>query len=407
MNLRADAALRPTLVVENARSESGEAVDLVLSGEVIAALGPDAAKAAADVPRFAAEGRLLCAPFVDGHIHLDKTLIGLPFAPYIPGDTIAERIDAEKRIRRQVSGPTQARGGKLIEQIVTYGTLAVRSHVDIDTEIGLKGLEAVLSLKQSHGRLIDIQTVAFPQSGVMRDPGTADLMDAAISAGADLVGGIDPAGIDGDIEGQLGAIFAIAARHGVGLDIHLHDGGALGAFELRQIAGRALALGLGGKVAVSHAFCLGELDDADFGCTADTLAKADVAIMTNGPGPVPMPPVKRLMACGVRVFCGSDNIRDAWSPFGNGDMLERAGIVCDRQNFRSDADLAEAFALVTQAPAAILGRPRALEPGAPADFLLLPAGSVAEAVAARPSDRTVFRRGAMIACGGRSVGAGE
>ena len=363
-------------------------------------------EASDDVPRYDANGGLLCPPFVDGHLHLDKTLLGLPFIPHIQGDTIAARIEAEKRIRRQLSGTIQARGGRLIEQVVAYGTLALRSHVDIDSELGLKGLELVLSLKQSHGHLVDIQTVAFPQSGVMRDPGVADLLDAAIAAGADLVGGLDPAGIDNDIEGHLDAIFAVAGKHGVGLDIHLHDGGALGAYELRQIATRARALGLEGAVAVSHAFCLGELDEADFGHTAEALAEAGVAIMTTGPGPVPMPPVKRLKSAGVRVFCGSDNIRDAWSPFGNGDMLERAGIVCDRQNYRSDADLEEAFALATDAPAAVLGRSNPLRAGAKADFLILSTATIAEAVATRPMDRAVFRSGVLLARGGQLLGAG-
>jgi cytosine/creatinine deaminase len=396
-----------TLVVSNARDDSGDTIDLVISDGIIAAMGSGAAsETSEDVPRSDAKGGLLCPPFVDGHLHLDKTLIGLPFVPHARGDTIAERIEAEKCIRRQLSQPIQLRGGHLIEQIVAYGTLALRSHVDVDSEIGLKSLESVLSLKESHGHLLDIQTVAFPQSGVMRDSGTLDLLDAAIAAGADLVGGLDPAGIDNDIDGHLDAIFAIASKHGVGLDIHLHDAGALGAFELRQIATRTRALGLEGRVAVSHAFCLGELDDADFGRTAAALAEAGVAIMTTGPGPVPMPPVKRLKMIGVRVFCGSDNIRDAWSPFGNGDMLERAGIVCDRQNFRSDADLEEAFALTTDAPAAVLGRSNPLQVGARADFLILPASSIAEAVASRPMDRAVFRNGVMLARGGRLLGYG-
>jgi cytosine/creatinine deaminase len=396
----------PTLVIESARNDFGETIDIVVADGSIAAIGPGAASAVSgDVPRIAARGRLLCEPFIDGHMHLDKTLIGGVFIPHIAGGTITERIEAEKSLRHQAQAPTQARGGKLIEQIAAYGTLAVRSHVNIDTEIGLTGLEAVLSMKQSHGHLVDIQTVAFPQSGVIRDAGTADLLDAAIAAGADLVGGLDPAGIDGDIKGHLDAIFRVADKHGVGLDIHLHDRGTLGAFELRQIAEYALAIGVAGTVAVSHAFCLGELDDVTFGSTAEALAKAGIAIMTNGPGPVPMPPVKRLQAAGVRVFCGSDNIRDAWSPFGNGDMLERAGIICDRQDYRSNADLENAFAMITETSAAVLGRANALQVGAKADFLLLPVESVAEAIATRPLDRMVFRDGTMIARNGRLIKA--
>jgi cytosine/creatinine deaminase len=394
----------PALVIESARNDFGGIIDIVVADSSIVAVGPGAASGVGgDVPRIAAGGNLICRPFVDGHMHLDKTLIGSVFIPHIAGDTIAERIEAEKSLRHQAQTSIQARGGKLIEQIAAYGTLAVRSHVNIDTEIGLTNLEAVLSMKQSHGHLLDIQIVAFPQSGVIRDPGTADLLDAAIAAGADLVGGLDPAGIDGDVKGHLDAIFRVADKHGVGLDIHLHDRGTLGGFELRQIAEHALAIGLVGRVAVSHAFCLGELDDATFGSTAEALAKARITIMTSGPGPVPMPPVKRLQAAGVRMFCGSDNIRDAWSPFGNGDMLERAGIICDRQDFRSNGDLENAFALVTETPAAVIGRTNALQAGAKADFLLLPVKSIAEAVATRPADRMVFRNGTMIARGGRLI----
>ena len=75
----------------------------------------------------------------------------------------------------------------------------------------------------------------------MISPDVADLLDTAIREGADLVGGLDPAGIDNDVEGHLGVIFRIAERHGVGLDIHLHDPGPLGCWELRQIAARTLA----------------------------------------------------------------------------------------------------------------------------------------------------------------------
>lgn len=393
------------LLIADVHAGDGQSIDLLIADGQIAAVGPGLA-AGSDVERIAGGGGLVTRSFVDGHIHLDKTLIGFDFIPHIEGASIAERIAAERHLRKTVSLPVEARGGRLIEQVVAFGTGAVRSHVDIDTEVGLKGLEAVLALKARYAHLLDIQTVAFPQSGVVTDPGTADLLDAAIGAGADLVGGLDPAGIDHDVSGHLDAIFAIAERHGVGLDIHLHDAGALGAFELRQIAERTRAIGAEGKVAVSHAFCLGALDPSDFARTAEALAMAGVAIMTTAPGPVPMPPVKPLLGAGVEVFSGSDNIRDAWSPFGNGDMLERAGIVCDRQDLRADADLDLAFGLATAAPARVLGFAAiALEPGDPADLVVLPAGSIAEAVAARPLDRMVFKRGQLVARGGRLVGA--
>lgn len=104
-----------------------------------------------------------------------------------------------------------------------------------------------------------------------------------------------------------GRLVAPAFVEGAAVDIHLHDPGPLGAFELRDIAARTAALGLQGRVAVSHADTLGTVDDAQLGRTAEALAQAGVALMTNGPGAGPTPPLLRLAADGVTVFAGSDN----------------------------------------------------------------------------------------------------
>jgi cytosine deaminase len=246
--------------------------------------------------------------------------------------------------------------------------------------------------------LVTIQIVAFPQSGILRSPGTAQLLDAAIAEGADLVGGLDPVGIDGDLDGHLDAIFAIAERRGVGVDIHLHDSGESGIAQLTAIAHRTEAAGLNGRVAVSHAFALGSVPTDLAERTADLLAEAGVAIMSHGPGGAVMPPLKVLHDHGVEVFGGSDNIRDAWSPFGNGDMLERAMMIGYRANFRHDEELALAFDMVTAAAARVLGiMPYGIEPGAPADFVAVEAGSLAEAVAAHPRRKLVIKAGRIVA----------
>jgi cytosine deaminase len=280
----------------------------------------------------------------------------------------------------------------------------VRTHVDIDSEVGLDSLHALLSVREETRDFIDMEIVAFPQSGVIADPGAADLLDQAIAEGAHLVGGLDPAGIDGDVGGHLDAIFGIAERRGVGLDIHLHDSGALGCYELREIAGRTLAAGLGGRVAVSHAFALGSVDEAELGSTAGALANARVAIMTSGPGLDPMPPVRRLIDAGVEVFAGSDNIRDAWSPYGSGDMLERAMLIGYRQGFLADEDLELAFSLAGAAGARVLGLAGyGLSLGAPADLVAIGAGSIAEAVASHPPRKLVMKRGRILARDGVAV----
>jgi cytosine deaminase len=345
------------------------------------------------------EGALVLPPLVDGHIHLDKTLLGLPWVPNrATGNRVADRIAAERQVRAARTVAESETGANLVRQVVASGTLHMRSHVDIDNQLGLRNLHEILKVREHFRDLVTIQIVAFPQSGVVRSPGTADLLDAAIAEGADLVGGLDPVGIDGDLDGHLDAIFGIAERRGVGLDIHLHDGGEGGITELLAIAARTKAAGLTGKVAVSHAFALGSVPTARAAETADALADAGVAIMSHGPGAATMPPLLLLREHGVEVFGGSDNIRDAWSPFGNGDMLDRAMMIGYRANFRHDHELSVAYEMVTSAAARILGRADyGLHVGGPADFVAVEAGSIAEAVATRPRRKLVVKAGRVLA----------
>ncbi len=386
-----------TLVLAKAQLPDGTRCDLHIAEGRIAARSPLGSPPPPEAQVIDCDGKLVAPSFVEGHIHLDKTLLGLPLMPHRPGATVAERIAAEKAMRRDLTTPVTERGGRLIEQIVRFGTGHVRSHVDIDTDVGLTGLESLLLLKERYADRIDLQIVAFPQSGIRRDPGTADLLDAALRSGADLVGGLDPAGIDDDLAGHLDVVFGLAERHDVGIDIHLHDPGPLGAFELREIAARTQASGMQGRVAVSHAYALGAVDDADFGRTAQELARARVAIMTNGPGTGPMPPLTRMWAAGVTVFAGSDNIRDAWSPFGNGDMLARAGLIGYRQE-TSAPDLGNLFAMATTVPAAVMGVSNyGCAQGDTADLVILPVASVAEAVLGVPRDRVVLKAGRIVA----------
>ena len=385
------------LLIADVRLADGRAVDIAVDDETIAAITPAGQAPRPDRATILEGGGALVTPsFVEGHIHLDKTLLGLPLVPHRPGATVAERIANEKAMRKTLRLSVEQRSGRLVEQVVGFGTGALRTHVDIDTEIGLAGLKAVLRIKERYAAIVDIEIVAFPQSGILRDPGTAELLAAALHDGADLVGGLDPAGIDEDIEGHLGVVFGLAERARRGVDIHLHDPGPLGAHELRLIAARTRAAGLEGRVAVSHAYALGAIDDATFGRTAEALARAGVAIMTNAPGVGPMPPVLRLRDVGVTVFAGSDNIRDAWWPYGDGDMLDRAQVIGYRQGFFTNEDLSHAYAMVTQLPARVLGLERGVVVGAPADLVLLPVASIPEAVLNRPRRRTVIKRGRVV-----------
>jgi len=384
----------------NATLPDGSRRDITVADGRIAAFQVPASGEGIDLA-----GALVLPPLVDGHIHLDKTLLGLPWVPnQAAGNRVADRIEAERRVRAGRTVSETETGAALVKQVLASGTLHMRTHVDIDNQLGLRNLHAVLAIRERFRGLATIEIVAFPQSGIARSPGTAALLDEAIAAGADLVGGLDPVGIDDDLDGHLDTVFGIASRRGVGVDIHLHDGGEGGIAEIVAIAQRTKALGLAGKVAISHAFALGSVPLDLATRTADTLAEAGVAIMSHGPGAATMPPVKLLKEHGVEVFSGSDNIRDAWSPFGNGDMLERAMMVGYRANFRHDPELALAFEMVTAAPARVLGlADYGLTAGGPADFVVVDAATIAEAVATRPRRKLVIKAGRMIARDGALI----
>lgn len=381
----------------NARLDGSATVDVTIRDGVIDLVTPAApgTRQPGDVDL---GGHLLLPALVDGHIHLDKTLLGSPWQPHQPDGTVRGRIEAEKAILRAAPEPMPVRAERLIRHVVARGTTAMRCHVDIDTEVGTRGLEALLELRERVSQMVDITFVAFPQSGLISNPGAEALMEAALAMGCDAVGGLDPAGIDGAIDAHLDIVFGLAEKHGKPIDIHLHDGGELGAFELEVIAARTRALGIEGMVAVSHAFCLGHLAPDRLAHVIAALARADVAIMTNGPGPEIIPPIKQLIAGGVRVFVGSDNIRDAWSPYGNGDMLERARLVGYRAALLTDAELRLAYDLISAAPAKAIGRaPGAIVAGAVADLIVVPAAHVPEAVAAAPPRSLVIKAGRIVA----------
>jgi cytosine deaminase len=393
------------LILRHARLPHGAQADLRLSGGRIAQIA-GAGTLVADGARIEdLGGQLLVPGLVEGHIHLDKTLTGVPWMPHLPGTTIAERIAAEKRLRQGLSVPVTQRAEALLARIVALGSVNVRCHVDVDDELGLAGVEALLALRERWRDRATVQLVAFPQSGILGQSRVAELLEEAARQGVEVIGGLDPAGYDGDIKGQLDIVFGIAERYGRMVDIHLHDPGELGAFQLRRIAARSAAAGLQGRVAVSHAFALGEVGRATFEATAAALRDGGVAIMTAAPGAAPMPPVAALHDAGVTVFAGSDNIRDAWSPLGNGDMLDRARLIAWRQGFAADEELWLAFATVTEHGLRALGLDgHGIREGAVADLVVLPAPHLPEAVAACPPRSLVVKAGRVVARNGALTG---
>ncbi|UDL89188.1 amidohydrolase family protein [Mesorhizobium sp. PAMC28654] len=387
----------------NARLADGALVDLTVADGRFSAITP-AGDGAPAIETIDLGGQLTVPGFVEGHIHLDTSFYGDAWRPHLPctgGFDVRERVAFQAR-NLTAAAPIAVRAKNQLELCVAHGSLSMRSHVMVDGSVGLKHLETILAVREAHRDLIDIQLVAFPQSGILSLLGTAEFLEEAVKLGCDLIGGLDPASFDRDVKGHLDVVFGLAQKHGVGVDIHLHDGGTLGLFEIEEIAARTKALGMQGHVTVSHAYALGEFSGDALKKAGDMLAAAGVAIMTNAPGNHAFPPVAALRQAGVTVFGGSDNIRDSWWPYGDGDMLSRANMIGYRSGFYEDHELEAAFDVVTYAGARALRLDNyGIGVGASADFVTLGAEHVPEAVVAVPKARTVYRRGRAVAKDGK------
>ncbi|MDP9868496.1 MULTISPECIES: amidohydrolase family protein [Streptosporangium] len=333
-------------------------------------------------------GGLLALPApVDAHVHPDKTTWGQPWLSRTPAQTLRDLIEGDVAARAGMAAPVAERAGALMDHAIARGTRAWRAHVDVAPVYGLSNVHGVREAARAREGLLDVQIVAFPQLGLLSMPGTAELMEQSLKEGADILGGLDPVGIDGDLHGHLDLLYGMAERHTVPLDIHLHDGGEQGVAQVLEIARRTKSSGV--PTTISHAFCLADREDL-----AETLAEAEVALTTCALGADPVLPVGPLLGAGVLVGLGSDGVRDPWTPFGDGDMINRAHLLAYRTDARTDEELATCYEIAAHGGAVLLGlEPARLQPGDPADFILVRAESMAQAVVDRPIPQFVVRNG--------------
>ncbi|MEU3688389.1 amidohydrolase [Streptomyces narbonensis] len=344
-------------------------------------------------------GRIALPSLVDAHIHPDKTTWGGSWVSRRPASAIADYVAQDVELFRAQRRPVAERAYGLMAHAVTRGTRAMRAHADVAPAYGLAGVEGLADARERLRHALDVQIVAFPQHGVVRTPGTVALLERAAREGTiDMIGGIDPIGFDQALDEQLDAVFGIADRHGVGVDIHLHDRGEKGLKAMRGIFDRTRALSLAGKVTVSHVFCLPGLPDRELGSLAADLGAQDIALTTVAPSDALVLPIARLREHGVRVGLGSDGVRDSWSPFGNADMLHRAQLLGWVRDVRLDEELEDCYRVAAHGGADVMGLANAdLTPGAPADFVLVRAECLPQVVVDMPQRDVVVHGGAVVA----------
>ncbi|MET3370425.1 UNVERIFIED_CONTAM: cytosine deaminase [Jeotgalibacillus campisalis] len=336
--------------------------------------------------------------FVDAHIHPDKTTWGSAWLSRTQAHSLTDLIGNDLRAQLAFQDSVEDRAYALMSHAVLNGTMAMRAHVDVGPQIGLRNIHGVRAAAERLASFLDVQVVAFPQFGLLGNPGTLDLMEASLTEGADLLGGIDPESVDGDLHGHLDAIYTLANRHDRDVDIHLHDVGAEGLAQLSVIAKRTVAEGMQGRVTISHGFALCDASQPALGPTLDAMAAAGIWMATCALGADPVPDLDLMERHGVKIALGSDGVRDAWSPFGTGSMMDRAHLLGYRTGASTDAELERCFRLATSAGAELLGSAElgSFSGATSPDRLEFAANSIPELVVDRPAPLRVVRGGRTV-----------
>ncbi|WP_426766101.1 amidohydrolase family protein [Pseudarthrobacter sp. 1G09] len=404
-----------TLVLRNVRPWGGTASDVTLDGGAITAVVPAAQDGAASVDGGTApgagavdgRGRILLPSFSDVHVHLDSTRLGLPFRPHTGSPGVWNMMLNDRNNWRDAEASITVRATHTLGAMIERGTTRVRSYAQVDADAGLERFEAVLAARETHRSRADVAVIAFPQAGLLREAGSAEVLEEALKLGADVVGGIDPCALDRDPVKHLDIVFGLADKYRKPVDIHLHEPGQLGLFSMELILERTRALGMQGLVTISHAFALSDLPDGQLDALLAEMGELDVSVATVAPA-TPLP-LEKLTAAGIRVGLGEDGQRDYWSPYGNADMLDRTWQLAFTNRFRADQLIEHCVAVATMGGASVIdpGAPRlssvadrpGLAVGDPAELVLVEGDSVAAAVMDKLPGRTVIHRGGVVADG--------
>jgi cytosine/adenosine deaminase-related metal-dependent hydrolase len=371
----------------------------IQDGRIKAAHDAGAALEAA-LPRYKAQGKLLLPAFRDMHIHLDKTFYGGPWQAPLPrqGKTIMDMIAREEVLLPKLLPTSQARAEKLIDLLLSQGSSVARSHCNIDPVSGLKSLEHLQLALANYRDSFECEIVAFPQHGLLHSK-VDGLMREAMSMGVHYVGGLDPTNVDGAMEASLDAMFQIGLDHNKGVDIHIHETNSAGVAALNyMIATVERTPALRNRLTFSHAFALSTLRPEELNEMAGRMAAQGVTVVSTVPIGQRTMPLPQLRAKGVKIMTGTDSVIDHWSPFGSGDMLEKANLCAQLYGGNDEFRLSRALAIATGdvLPLSDEGEMAWPKPGDAAEFILVDASCSAEAVARRSPRRATFHQGRLV-----------
>ncbi len=397
------------LIIRNANLPDGRiGIDIGIKDGKIAAL--EVALTAKAEKEIDASGYLVSPPFVDAHFHMDATLsLGLPRLNQ--SGTLLEGIALWGELKPHLTVEAiKERALRYCDLAVARGLLAIRSHVDI-CDPRLLAVDALLEVRKEVAPYLDLQLVAFPQDGYLRDTGAAKLMETALDRGVDVVGGIPHFERTMD-EGKksVEVLCRIAAERGLRVDMHCDESDDPNSRHIETLTAETVRHGLQDRVTGSHLTSMHSMDNYYVSKLLPLMAEVEMNVVSNPlinitlqgrhdtyPKRRGMTRVPELMDAGVKVAFGHDCVMDPWYSLGSADMLEVASMGLHVAQLTGVEQMKSCFRAVTEIPAAILGlEGYGLEKGCNADLVILQAADPVEALRLKANRLFVIRRGRII-----------
>ena len=391
------------VLIKQARLNDGEALqDIAIENGKIVKIAPTIDGTAKEV--IEADGRVLIPGLVESHIHLDKALIA-DREPNKSG-TLKEAIQVTAKLKPTFTEEdVYNRAKQALEMIIRRGATTVRTHSEFDPAQGFTGFKMILKLKEEYKDMIDMQVVAFPQEGIFKAPGTEQMMYEAMEMGADVVGGIPYN--DAPANEHIDLIFEIAKKYDKDIDLHQDFSDEADETSIEYLCEKTIKEGYEGRVSVGHLTALHAMKKEELDRVISKMAQAKINVM-----PLPatdlhlgarndeynvrraVTPIRKLRDAGVNICLATNNIRNAFTPYGNGDLIQIAMLAVPVGHLGGADDLPTVLPMITENPAKALGlTDYGIAEGKKADLVLLDTKVKANAIIDIPERVYVIKNG--------------
>jgi len=353
-----------------------------------------------------AAGRLVTESFVNPHLHLCKVYTlemmdeealkdyhGEGMGKAMTAIEMASRVKAkydEKWIIQNVR--------KALDLAVRNGVTCIRAFADVDSKAKLEGIKALLRAKEEYKDKVELQVVAFPQDGVVREPGAKELVEEAVKMGADVVGGIPWIEFTEEDEREhIDAMFEIAMKYDRDISMLVDDAGDPTLKTLEMLAVKTIKEGFTGRSLAHHARAMALYPTPYFQKVVALLKKAEMGVITDPhTGPLHAR-VKELIEEDALVALGQDDISDAYYPYGRNSMLEVAFLASHILWMTTYEDMEKLYDMITVDAAKTVGLKNfELKEGAEANLVVLKEESIREAIRNHDEPAYVISKGKVV-----------